>query len=87
MAHSQTAFMQRNQVPARQALQEAIESLRFKLTIDESYVPFEFAGYIPCTLDGEDAGFEIKFGEAPDRQAQIGGRDTAITLRSCFNKP
>ena len=88
MAHSYTAFLHRGQVPTRQALQEAIKSLRFKLTIDEAYAPFECAGYIPATLDGEDAGFEIKFGEsaaqlvdAPHLQAQIGDRDTALSLR------
>ena len=88
MANSQTAFLDRSQVPTRQALQEAVKSLQFKLTIDESYVPFECAGYIPCTLDGEDAGFEIKFGDssagladASDLRAQIGDRDTAITFR------
>ena len=88
MANSQTAFLDRSQVPTRQALQEAVKSLQFKLTIDESYVPFECAGYIPCTLDGEDAGFEIKFGDsstplgnASNLRAQIGDRDTAITFR------
>jgi hypothetical protein len=88
MANSQTAFLERSQVPARPALQEAIKRLRFKLTIDESYVPFECAGYIPCTLDGEDAGFEIKFSDSAARlaeaahlQAQIGDRDTAMIFR------
>jgi hypothetical protein len=84
----QTAFMNRSKVPIRKALQESIMGLQFKLTIDESYVPFECAGYIPCTLDGEDAGFEIKFsdsstclGDMPALQTPIGDRDTAITLR------
>ena len=51
-------------------------------------MPFECAGYIPCTLDGEDAGFEIKFSDSsvrlsdmPALQAQIGDRDIAMTLR------
>lgn len=88
MKKAQTAFLNRSQVPSRQALQEAINNLRFKLTIDESYVPLECAGYIPCTLDGEDAGFELKFGDSsvclddmPALQVQIGNRDTAMTLR------
>jgi hypothetical protein len=88
MANSQTAFMERTRVPDRKALQEAIKGLKFKLTIDDSYVPFECAGYIPCTLDGEDSGIEIKFGDsspsltdAPQLKTQIGDRDTAITIR------
>lgn len=88
MAKPHTAFLRRSEVPARQALQEALQSLKFRLTVDEAYVPFECDGYIPATLDGEDAGFEIKFGDsaaqladAPQLQAQLEGRDTAITLR------
>jgi hypothetical protein len=88
MANSQTAFLIHSQVPNRQALHEAIKNLRFKLSIDDTYVPHACAGYIPCTLDGEDAGIDIKFGaaaaqldDAPQLQTQIGERDTAITLR------
>lgn len=88
MAHTQTAFLARSQVPDRQALQDAIKSLKFKLAVDDTYVPFACAGYIPCTLDGEDAGFEIRFGSSaepladlPALQAQLGDRDTAISLR------
>jgi hypothetical protein len=88
MANSQTAFLARGRVPTRQALQEALKSLRFRLTLDDAYVPFECAGYIPCTLDGEDAGFEIKFSDSsacladsPQLQGQIGDRDAAVTLR------
>lgn len=87
MANSLTAYLARSQVPNRQALQTAIQAHKFKLTIDDAYVPFDCAGYIPCTLDGEDAGFEIKFSarlaplDNPHLQAQLGGRDTAITLR------
>lgn len=88
MANLRTAYLKHDQVPARAALQEAIQSLRFKLTLDESYAPFECAGYIPCTLDGEDAGFEIKFAEiefstlAPELKSAIGECDSAIQIRS-----
>ncbi|MFA6095002.1 MAG: hypothetical protein WC757_03920 [Candidatus Paceibacterota bacterium] len=80
--------MKREQVPSRMALQDAIKNLRFKLILDESYIPFECAGYIPCTLDGEDAGVDIKFGETdftaltPDIKAAISDRDTTIMIRS-----
>jgi hypothetical protein len=70
MANSQTAFLARAQVPTRQALQEAIKSLRFKLTIDDAYAPFACAGYIPCTL-----------ADVPQLQAKLGDRDAAMTIR------
>jgi hypothetical protein len=88
MAKVRTAYLKREHVPSRTALQDAIKHLRFKLILDESYTPFESTGYIPCTLDGEDAGVEIKFGAtdfsvlAPTIKAAIGDRDTTITIRS-----
>jgi hypothetical protein len=88
MANLQTAFIARSQVPSRQALQDAVKNLRFKLTVDESWVAFESRGYMPCTLDGEDAGFDVRFSDSAAQlaefaalQAQIGDRDTAISFR------
>lgn len=88
MANLLTAFMDRAQVPDRDALQEALKSLKFKLHIDDSYVPFGCKGYIPCTIDGEDSGIEIKFtdssesfSDAPPLKAQIEDRDTGINIR------
>lgn len=88
MAKVRTAYLKREHVPSRTALQDAIKHLRFKLILDESYTPFECTGYIPCTLDGEDAGVDIKFGAtdfnalAPTVKAAIGDRDTTINIRS-----
>ncbi|ESS67405.1 hypothetical protein MGMO_167c00260 [Methyloglobulus morosus KoM1] len=88
MAKVRTAYLKHEQVPTRMALQDAIKNLRFKLILDDSYTPFECTGYIPCTLDGEDAGVEINFGEtdfsalAPTVKAAIGDRDTTINIRS-----
>ena len=94
MANSQIAFLARDQVPDRQRLQEAVKQLRFKLTIDEAYVPFECSGYLPCTLDGEDAGCDIRFGDATACaadaayvQAQRDGRDTAMLFRWSGDPP
>jgi hypothetical protein len=88
MAKTLIAFMERSQVPSRQALQEAVKNLRFRLSLDEAYVPFEWAGYLPCTLDGEDAGVDIRFADSASRLSeqpklllQIGNRGTAILLR------
>jgi hypothetical protein len=86
VARAQTAFLSRNDVPARKALQAAIDALGFKVTLDESYAPFETAGYLPCTLDGEDAGFDMRFRDvaadlSPTLKAGIAGRDAAIGFR------
>jgi len=88
MAKSDIAYLERNRVPDRQALQAALKGLRFPLTVDDGYVPFESSGYLPCTLDGEDAGVDIRFSDSatllaeyPQLQAAVGSRDAAIMLR------
>jgi hypothetical protein len=76
MARALTAFLNRDKVPARQSLQQAIDALGFALKLDADYAPFETAGYLPCDLDGEDAGFDLRFKPfTPDTQ----GRDAALS--------
>jgi len=86
MARAQTAYLNRKDVPARDLLQAAIRQLGFKLALDDSYEPFETKGYLPCTLDGEDAGFDLRFqhveeGVSSNLASAIGGRDTAMKFR------
>jgi hypothetical protein len=86
MARAQTAYLNRKDVPARDLLQAAIRQLGFKLALDDSYEPFETKGYLPCTLDGEDAGFDLRFqhveeGVSSNLASAIGGRDTAMKVR------
>jgi hypothetical protein len=85
MARTLTAYLKRDDAPQRAALQAAIKALTFPLTLDDDYVPFETAGYLPCTIDGEDAGFDLKFKEAaaelPEAlKASAGDRDTAMAM-------
>jgi hypothetical protein len=86
MARAQTAYLNREDVPARKALQAVIQQLGYKLTLDSSYAPFETKGYVPCTLDGEDAGFELRFepveeGLSSDLKSALGNRNTAMKFR------
>jgi hypothetical protein len=86
MARAQSAFLQRNEVPTRQALQQAIDALKFKLSLDDGYAPFKTSGYLPCTLEGEDAGFDLRFKDAdptsaPKLAAELGERDVELTFK------
>ncbi len=87
MPRAQSAYLVRKDVPARKELQKAIDSLKFKVTLDDGYAPFKTSGYLPCTFDGEDAGFTIKFQDAaPDAasanlKSALGGRDVEIALK------
>ncbi len=65
-------------MPDRDLLQSAIKALKFKLTLDEAYAPFETAGYLPCTLEGEDAGVDMRFErDVPGAE----GRDALMRLK------
>jgi hypothetical protein len=88
MARTLTLLMHANAVPTRSSLQQAINALGFKLTVESDYIPLKSKGYLPFTLDGEDAGFNISFTNAiSDPQtsthlkAVMGDNDVAIHLR------
>jgi hypothetical protein len=59
MSLTQTAFLEKSRVPDRAKLEEAVSALGFNLTIDEFDKPFECSGFLPCTLNGQESGFEI----------------------------
>ncbi|MGJ4952001.1 hypothetical protein [Bradyrhizobium sp. HKCCYLS20291] len=80
MARVLTAYLKRTEVPTRTALQQAIAGLPFPLTLDDGYVPLETSGYLPCTLDGEDAGFDLRFTEIEGQRADA--CDVAATLKA-----
>jgi hypothetical protein len=86
MARALTAYLLRSAIPPRAAMQAAIDALHFPLKLDADYVPFATAGYLPCALDGEDAGFDLRFNAPPtdlssSLQAAIGARDTALSVK------
>ncbi|TLG71309.1 hypothetical protein [Methylocystis sp. B8] len=84
MARSLMAYLNRKNIPERKPLQQAIDALKLSLKLDDGYAPFETSGYLPCTLDGEDAGFDLRFKEvATDVSSarELGDRDVALSLK------
>jgi hypothetical protein len=61
MARSFTVLIHKEDFPLRAPLQAAIKDLNFNLTVEDDYVPFVSSGYLPCTLEGEDAGLMMRF--------------------------
>lgn len=84
MARALTAYLKRDEVPSRKALQGALDPLNFKLVLDDDYAPFKSKGYVPCALDGEDAGFDLRFqdveAEAQSKLA-LAGEAVAMAFR------
>ncbi|MDY6956872.1 MAG: hypothetical protein SVO96_08380 [Pseudomonadota bacterium] len=78
MARTLTAFVHRDRIPDRTALQQAIGALGRPLALDAGDAPLASGGYRPCTLQGEDAGFDLRIGEAVDTD---GGRAVPLTFR------
>lgn len=67
MSNTQFAFLMKDQVPNRSALQASIDSLDFNLQLDPEFTPFEDEGFSPCNLNGnDDVGFEIYYEPASD---------------------
>jgi hypothetical protein len=88
MPRALTIYLKSTDVPMRKALQKAVDELNFGLTLDEAYMPFEMAGYLPCILNGEDAGFDMWFKNRPSEftvspalEPQVGDRGVAILSR------
>ncbi|WP_374547083.1 hypothetical protein [Rhodoblastus sp.] len=81
MARALTAFLKREAVPARKALQGALDPLGFKVVLDDDYIPLKSKGYIPCALDGEDAGFDLRFQEVEaEARAKYGLAEDAVGM-------
>ena len=88
MARSLFACIDPARVPDRAALQGAIKGLGFAMVVDDAWQPFETRGYVPCTLEGEDAGVDVRFErEAPlpdaaaAHEAARGARSALVQLR------
>ena len=69
MARALTAYLARAAAPDRAQLQEALDALKLKIVLDDDYAPFKSKGYLPCSFNGEDAGFDIRFEDAPAEPA------------------
>lgn len=88
MARALHAYLEPERMPERAALQAAIKKLGFALTLDEAWVPFQTTDYLPCTLEGEDAGVYVRFARdaalpeaAAGHAAARGARSAEVQLR------
>lgn len=80
MANEQYAFLDGDRIPSREQWQEAIAALEFDLQLDPTLDPRSSSGYVPCTLAGEAAGFELSFESEIDEDLQ----DVAQGKQACF---
>lgn len=69
MPRKYTILTNKQHFPERSALQATIKALGYKLTLEEDYVLFTAPKYLPCTLQGEDAGFTFSATEVGEGNA------------------
>lgn len=88
MARCLHAYLDPARMPDRAALQDALKPLGFGLKLDGEWTPFGAGGYLPCTVQGEDAGVYLGFereAALPDSAAALtdarGARPALVTLR------
>jgi hypothetical protein len=85
VASEQYAFLNKVDVPTRDQWQAAIEACGFDFQLNPELKPLEDSGFLPCTLSGAGAGFEIYYDgslELLEDFADIGqGRDFCISFR------
>jgi hypothetical protein len=88
MARRHVLYIDRAALPDRAAHQAAIAATKIGVTLDHDYAPFAVEGYLACTFEGEDAGFDIRFAERdpseplpPSLAAAIGSRNVSIAVK------
>lgn len=88
MARRHILYIDRASLPDRGAHQKAIDAAKIAVTLDHDYAPFAVEGYLACTFDGEDAGFDIRFATRdpaaalpPALAEAIGARDVSIAIK------
>ena len=84
MSMSLFAILNKTDVPEVKDWQAEIDDAGFDLKLDSRLVPYETSGFLPCTLFGDDAGFEIGYEgveELPETLRCLAeGRDVCISF-------
>ena len=88
MSTIQYPYIERQRVPNRSQLQEAIDAFGFDLKLHPEYMPFQDSGFLPFTLNGdEEPGFEIQYFPSSELNSDdeallryAAGRDFCISM-------
>lgn len=85
MANEQFAFLLKENVPTREEWQAAINDCGFSFQLDPELKVFEHCGFLPCILEGEEAGVEVYYDGSPDLLEEFSdiapGQDYCISFR------
>ena len=59
-------LVMKERLPDRGSWQQAIEKLLLPMVLDPTLKVPSASGFVPCTLDGAESGFELYWDSAPD---------------------
>jgi hypothetical protein len=88
MSLTSTVYLHHSKLPDPKAWAAAIRSAGFALEMDSDFDVKTFSGFLPCTHEGEKAGFEYYYGEidpadlSDETRANLGGRDVYVSFVS-----
>jgi len=83
-----TVFIHKDKLPTLQSLKNAINELDNKLKIEEDFSITEHEGFVPCSYNGDECGFEYWIEEVDDElleeweinKEEICGRNRCLTF-------
>lgn len=58
MSYDLMVYLKRSDMPVPSDWKKAIFDAGFPVVLDDNFDVFSFAGFLPCPVDGEPAGFE-----------------------------
>ena len=94
MSVENNIFVKRENMPSPDAWARAIAAHGFSMTMDTDFDIDEFDGFLPCTYQGEEAGFEYYAEESDIKELlsegllteeeaqQLQGREFLVTLET-----
>jgi hypothetical protein len=66
---SRTVYVRRAAIPAPKAWAAAIRAAGFPMAMDADFDVEQVSGFLPCSYDGKEAGFEYFFSTLEDLDA------------------
>jgi len=71
MSRTRLAVLSSDALPDSASLNRALKAAKLRLTVDADWDDRGRDGYLACTFDGEDAGFDLKRGTTGDGQLTL----------------
>ena len=92
MSADLNVFIKADQLPTREEWMEAIGKHGFQFKFDDEFNPEDHQGFLPCTFEGKEAGFEYycdkieETGFEDDPAPELEGKELCVGFCSSFDR-